>query len=125
MDFFSQAKAEIRDTDLKEAVKTHQYMADAYDAEVWMNEKEPLVTNPNYGDDEDTAQVNFIYCCSFLCSGLLPLLSHNMNKKGRMFCRNMMSQMFRPKPRYPLKSICQSNGRLLNPTKLSVEPITP
>ena len=42
---------------MKEAVKTHQYMADACDADVWMNEKEPLVTNPDFGKDEDTAQV--------------------------------------------------------------------
>lgn len=33
-------------------------MADANDAESWMNEKEPLVTNPDFGKDEDTAQVN-------------------------------------------------------------------
>lgn len=32
-------------------------MADACDADVWMNEKEPLVTNPDFGKDEDTAQV--------------------------------------------------------------------
>ena len=40
-------------------------MADAYDAEVWMNEKEPLVSNPDYGKDEDTAQVRIriIYVC--------------------------------------------------------------
>jgi len=37
-------------------------MADAYDAEVWMSEKEPLVSNPDYGKDEDTAQVRLKFC---------------------------------------------------------------
>ena len=45
-------------------------MADAYDAEVWMNEKEPLVTNPDFGKDEDTAQVRSFFFC-FLFLGLL------------------------------------------------------
>lgn len=54
-----QERSNIRKADLDDAVKTHQYMADAYDAESWMNEKESLVTNPDFGKDEDTAQVNF------------------------------------------------------------------
>ena len=65
MFFYTQDKADIRGKDLEEAVKTHQYMADAYDAEVWMNEKEPLVTNPDFGKDEDTAQVRSFFCSFF------------------------------------------------------------
>ena len=32
-------------------------MADTQDAETWMNEKESIVANIDYGKDEDTAQV--------------------------------------------------------------------
>ena len=55
-----QAKADERKIDLGEALLTHQYMADTQDAETWMNEKEPIVANIDYGKDEDTAQVQLI-----------------------------------------------------------------
>merc|ERR1712226_1443131 len=50
------AKGDIRKTDLEDALKTHQYTADCVEAETWMNEKEPLVSNTDYGKDEDSAQ---------------------------------------------------------------------
>ncbi|XP_057290447.1 spectrin alpha chain, non-erythrocytic 1-like isoform X2 [Hydractinia symbiolongicarpus] len=50
------AKGHLRKTDLDDALQTHQYLADAQDSEAWMSEKEPLVTNVDYGKDEDTAQ---------------------------------------------------------------------
>lgn len=43
---------------LDDALKTHQYTADCVEAETWMNEKKPLVSNTDYGKDEDSAQVH-------------------------------------------------------------------
>lgn len=45
-----------RKLDLDEAIKTHQYFADTNEAEAWMTEKQPIVTNDDHGKDEDGAQ---------------------------------------------------------------------
>ena len=54
-----QTRSDLRMKELFDAIETHQYIADADDAESWMLEKEPLASNTEYGKDEDTAQVKF------------------------------------------------------------------
>lgn len=62
-------------------MQTHQYLADAQDSEAWMSEKEPLVTNVDYGKDEDTAQVEnklnlFYLSYYFVCHTILFFFVH-------------------------------------------------
>ena len=38
-------------------MKVQQYYAMATEAESWMKEKEPVVSNNDYGKDEDSARV--------------------------------------------------------------------
>ena len=45
-----------RKTRLADAMLVQQYLADASEAEAWMAEKEPIVSNDDYGKDEDSAQ---------------------------------------------------------------------
>lgn len=52
-------KAMQRRQDLEDSHQAHQYFADANEAESWMKEKEPLVGSPDYGKDEDSAEVCF------------------------------------------------------------------
>ena len=54
------ARGDIRKKDLEDALMTHQYLADAVEADAWMNEKASLVSNTDYGKDEDTAQVDLL-----------------------------------------------------------------
>ncbi|XP_065647133.1 spectrin alpha chain, non-erythrocytic 1 isoform X2 [Hydra vulgaris] len=49
-------RSDLRMRELLDAIETHQYIADADDAESWIIEKEPLASNSEYGKDEDTAQ---------------------------------------------------------------------
>ena len=56
-----QDKATQRKTDLDDSLQAQQYFADANEAESWMKEKEPIVENPDYGKDEDSAEVGFRY----------------------------------------------------------------
>lgn len=58
-------KAGQRRQDLEDSLQAQQYFADANEAESWMREKEPIVGSPDYGKDEDSAEVR-IYLFS-LC----------------------------------------------------------
>jgi spectrin alpha len=49
-------EAERRKRDLEESMKVQQYYAMATEAESWMKEKEPVVSNNDYGKDEDSAR---------------------------------------------------------------------
>lgn len=51
-------KAAQRRQDLEDSLQAQQYFADANEAESWMREKEPIVGSPDYGKDEDSAEVN-------------------------------------------------------------------
>lgn len=50
-------KASQRKQDLEDSLQAQQYFADANEAESWMREKEPIVGSPDYGKDEDSAEV--------------------------------------------------------------------
>lgn len=52
------AKASQRRQDLEDSLQAQQYFADANEAESWMREKEPIVGSPDYGKDEDSAEVH-------------------------------------------------------------------
>lgn len=41
---------------LEDALQTHQYYADANEADAWMGEKQPIVCHDDYGKDEDSSQ---------------------------------------------------------------------
>lgn len=57
-DFSSeQENANRREGDLEDSLQAQQYFAEANEAESWMKEKEPIVANPDYGKDEDSAEV--------------------------------------------------------------------
>ena len=43
-------------------MKVQQYYAMATEAESWMKEKEPVVSNNDYGKDEDSARVRHCVC---------------------------------------------------------------
>ncbi|EEZ99233.1 spectrin alpha chain isoform X4 [Tribolium castaneum] len=49
-------KANQRKQDLDDSLQAHQYYADANEAESWMKEKEPIVSNTDYGKDEDSSE---------------------------------------------------------------------
>ncbi|XP_044730361.1 spectrin alpha chain isoform X3 [Chrysoperla carnea] len=49
-------KALQRKQDLEDSLQAHQYFADANEAESWMKEKEPIVSNTDYGKDEDSSE---------------------------------------------------------------------
>nr|CAD7403707.1 unnamed protein product [Timema cristinae] len=49
-------KALQRKQDLEDSLQAHQYFADANEAESWMKEKEPIVSNIDYGKDEDSGE---------------------------------------------------------------------
>ncbi|XP_031333128.1 spectrin alpha chain isoform X3 [Photinus pyralis] len=49
-------KAKQRKQDLEDSLQAHQYYADANEAESWMREKEPSVSNTDYGKDEDSSE---------------------------------------------------------------------
>lgn len=49
-------KAQQRKQDLEDSLQAHQYFADANEAESWMREKEPIVSNTDYGKDEDSSE---------------------------------------------------------------------
>lgn len=51
------SKAAQRRQDLEDSLQAQQYFADANEAESWMREKEPIVGSPDYGKDEDSAEV--------------------------------------------------------------------
>lgn len=53
------SKASQRRQDLEDSLQAQQYFADANEAESWMREKEPIVGSPDYGKDEDSAEVGF------------------------------------------------------------------
>ncbi|XP_029791714.1 spectrin alpha chain, erythrocytic 1 isoform X1 [Suricata suricatta] len=50
-----QARAARRKNDLEANVQFQQYLADLHEAEAWIQEKEPIVDNTNYGADEEAA----------------------------------------------------------------------
>ncbi|XP_034523569.1 spectrin alpha chain, erythrocytic 1 [Ailuropoda melanoleuca] len=50
-----QARAARRQNDLEANVQFQQYLADLHEAEAWIQEKEPIVDNANYGADEEAA----------------------------------------------------------------------
>lgn len=52
-----QARASRRRNDLEANVQFQQYLADLNEAEAWIQEKEPIVDNTNYGADEEAAGV--------------------------------------------------------------------
>lgn len=49
-------KSSQRRQDLDDSLQAHQYFADANEAESWMREKIPLVSNVDYGKDEDSSE---------------------------------------------------------------------
>ncbi|VEN43034.1 unnamed protein product [Callosobruchus maculatus] len=49
-------KSTQRKHDLEDSLQAHQYYADANEAESWMKEKEPIVSNTDYGKDEDSSE---------------------------------------------------------------------
>ena len=49
-------KSNQRKIDLEDSLQAHQYFADANEAESWMREKEPIVSNTDYGKDEDSSE---------------------------------------------------------------------
>ena len=68
--------AKQRKTRLEDASESHQYYADANEAEAWMKEKLPLVQSDDYGKDEATAKVRTHGCsststctCSYTATG--------------------------------------------------------
>lgn len=60
-------KAAQRRQDLEDSLQAQQYFADANEAESWMREKEPIVSSPDYGKDEDSAEVNVEMCVFYVC----------------------------------------------------------
>ena len=50
-------KMGARQKELEEALQAQQYYSSAQEVESWMKEKEPIVSNGDYGKDEDSAQV--------------------------------------------------------------------
>ena len=50
-----------RGTLLNDALESHQYYADANEAESWMKEKMPLACSQDYGTDEASAKVSTIH----------------------------------------------------------------
>ena len=52
-------KAQQRKHDLDDSLQAQQYFTDANEAESWMKEKEPIISNVDYGKDEDSAEVYF------------------------------------------------------------------
>ncbi|KAK7065236.1 Spectrin alpha chain, non-erythrocytic 1 [Halocaridina rubra] len=48
--------ANRRKQNLDDSLRTHQYYADANEAESWMTEKEPIAAANDYGKDEDSAE---------------------------------------------------------------------
>lgn len=50
------AKAEERRGKLEASLQSHQYLANAAEAESWMKEKEPIVCSEDYGKDEDSSE---------------------------------------------------------------------
>jgi spectrin alpha len=48
-------RADKRRQDLVDSLQSHQYLADANEAESWMREKEPIVGSIDYGKDEDSS----------------------------------------------------------------------
>ncbi|XP_077616159.1 spectrin alpha chain, erythrocytic 1 [Crocuta crocuta] len=50
-----QARAARRRNDLEANVQFQQYLADLHEAEAWIQEKEPIVDNTNYGANEEAA----------------------------------------------------------------------
>lgn len=69
------AKASQRRQDLEDSLQAQQYFADANEAESWMREKEPIVGSPDYGKDEDSAEVHKWKGCwlFILCKNLYKL----------------------------------------------------
>lgn len=59
-------KAAQRRQDLEDSLQAQQYFADANEAESWMREKEPIVGSPDYGKDEDSAEVSVEKCADFI-----------------------------------------------------------
>ena len=53
----------MRKRDLEESMKVQQYYSMANEAESWMKEKEPVVSNNDYGKDEDSARVSLVQVC--------------------------------------------------------------
>ena len=53
----------MRKRDLEESMKVQQYYSMANEAESWMKEKEPVVSNNDYGKDEDSARVRCVLVC--------------------------------------------------------------
>nr|XP_025842109.1 spectrin alpha chain, erythrocytic 1 isoform X2 [Vulpes vulpes] len=51
-----QARAARRQNNLEANVQFQQYLADLHEAEAWIQEKEPIVDNTNYGADEEAAR---------------------------------------------------------------------
>ncbi|XP_070496510.1 spectrin alpha chain isoform X3 [Chironomus tepperi] len=49
-------KSSQRKQDLDDSLQAHQYFADANEAESWMREKVPIVSNPDYGNSEDSSE---------------------------------------------------------------------
>ncbi|CRL06706.1 CLUMA_CG019447, isoform A [Clunio marinus] len=49
-------KSAQRKQDLDDSLQAHQYFADANEAESWMREKVPIVSNTDYGKDEDSSE---------------------------------------------------------------------
>ncbi|XP_058795855.1 spectrin alpha chain [Phymastichus coffea] len=49
-------RARQRSNDLEDSLQAQQYFADANEAEAWMKEKRPIVTNADYGKDEDSSE---------------------------------------------------------------------
>ncbi len=45
-----------RQSYLDDSLRAQQYITDSNEAEAWMSEKEPIVSNNDYGKDEDSAQ---------------------------------------------------------------------
>ena len=56
---YIQEHAEKRLHILEEALEVQQYLADANEAESWMTEKEPLVTNADFGKDGSSTKVEW------------------------------------------------------------------
>lgn len=56
-----QARAARRKNDLEANVQFQQYLADLHEAEAWIQEKEPIVDNTNYGADEEAAGVRWAW----------------------------------------------------------------
>lgn len=81
------SKASQRRQDLEDSLQAQQYFADANEAESWMREKEPIVGSPDYGKDEDSAEVRKIKICQSL-EKQLPLSSGDVLKPGLLNWQN-------------------------------------